>query len=44
DAARQVVNKLPLLLADKMSIDLNTFAGEISFGSPPVRGDEDKLT
>lgn len=44
DAARQVVNKLPLLLADKMSIDLNAFAGEISFGSPPVRGDEDKLT
>lgn len=44
DSARHVVNKLPLLLADKVSIDMNSFAGEISFGSPPVRGDEDMLT
>lgn len=44
DAARQVVDKLPLLLSDKVSIDMNSFAGEISFGSPPVRGDEDVLT
>jgi predicted DNA-binding transcriptional regulator YafY len=48
ESARQVIEKLPLLLSDKVSIDMNAFmnpfSGEISFGALPVRGDEDVLT
>lgn len=42
-AARQVVDKLPLLLDEEVSVDLSPFAEEISFGVPKVRGDAQRL-
>ncbi|MGE5530466.1 MAG: helix-turn-helix transcriptional regulator [Patescibacteria group bacterium] len=43
DEARQVMHKLPALLSDEVSVDLDRFTQNISFGLPRVRGDQEAL-
>ena len=43
DDAHQVMQKLPELLRDEVSVDLDRFNRNISFGLPRVRGDEEAL-
>lgn len=41
--AQMVMEKLPVLLGEVISVDLDRFSQKISFGLPRVRGDEDLL-
>lgn len=42
-AARRVMEKLPFILGEEMSVEAEPFGEEISFGLPRVRGDQDRL-
>ncbi|NLG85204.1 MAG: WYL domain-containing transcriptional regulator [Firmicutes bacterium] len=43
EEAQTVMEKLPVLLGEEVSVDLDRFSQKISFGLPRVRGDEDLL-